>query len=95
MAYAERLCRAYRLSITGLPQEEKQQLEGYEISEEKLSVEGSLSNILQLIYRIEYLDKVASISGATLERKTIRQKGKPRHLLLAHLGLRRLNTTKK
>ena len=95
VAYAERLCRVQKLSITGLPQEEKQQWQGYEISEEKLSVEGQLSNILRMIYQIEYLDRVASISQATLERKTIRQHGKPRHLLLAHLSLRRLNTTEK
>ena len=93
--YLEESCSRNQVRIWALPQESRKDWEGYVLSTERLSLEGKLQDILQVVYHIEYTDQIASIQHIRLERHTQRQAGKVYHLLLAHIELKRLNHQQK
>ena len=90
LGYTQGLCSHLELKIMEIPLETVQDLDGYLIARIDLSLEGMFHDLLQFLYRVEHIDRVASTERVLLERKTIRIRGQAREVLIAHLRLNRL-----
>ncbi len=94
MQYIEEQCDQKMLQLIQLPKESIEDADGYEIARIEFSVQGNFSSILGLIYQIEAIDRIGSISKAGIELKSMRVEDELQQLLIATIHMNRLVTPK-
>lgn len=90
VAYLEDIARRLEIRMVSLAAEGRTNTDGYVLSEESFSIEGSLTQILTMLYTIEESDKVGAIIKADFSRRTERVENRPVSFLVADIHLLRL-----
>lgn len=90
MAYLDTICQVRGLTLVRLPEEEVEQKEGFGIVKTEFQVEGMFHDILNLIYQLEYTDRVGSVGYVDLERKSVRVEDGRMDVLLGRVRLNRM-----
>ncbi|MEL6190769.1 MAG: hypothetical protein AAFR66_01920 [Bacteroidota bacterium] len=93
--YLSKACNEHQLQMVSMPKETTKEIENYIISEEKFSLRGSFRNVLNLIYQLEYQDRIGRLTYLVLERKVIRTLGKQRQYLIVDVTLKRVENQQK
>ncbi|MEM6766902.1 MAG: hypothetical protein AAF655_18340 [Bacteroidota bacterium] len=93
--YLSKACANQHVKLVSMPKETAKNIENYIISEEQFSIQGSFRNILNLIYQVEFQDRIGRLSYLTIERKVIRSLGKQRQILIADISLKRVENQQK
>lgn len=93
LRYTEKACSDLDLQLLALPLESVEDLDGYLLAQIDLSVQGMFHNILSLLYRMEYQDRVASAARIQIEHKDIRIRNQKREVLIASIRIHRLLTS--
>lgn len=90
MDYVEKQCAELDLQLFVLPRESVEKLEGYRVAEIEFAVEGMYHDILNLMYQMEFKDRVGSVSYVRMERKSVRIRNTRKDILLATIRINRL-----
>ncbi|MEM6342512.1 MAG: hypothetical protein AAF927_01480 [Bacteroidota bacterium] len=85
--YLEDFCQGKNLRLTRLPEAIQKESSGIAVQDTQFSLEGSLSDILQLLYQIEYKDHLGELVQLHLETEYLRQNGRKQKFLFAHVSL--------
>lgn len=93
LRYTETACSDLELQLLALPLESVEDLDGYLLARIDLSVQGRFHDILSLLYRMEFQDRVASADRIHLEHKFIRIRNQKREVLIASIRINRLLTS--
>lgn len=87
--YLEQFCQGKNLRLTRLPEAKQQEESGIQVQDTRFSLEGSLADILGLLYQIEYQDQLGQVVHLNLETQSFRQDGQKRKFLFAHITLQK------
>lgn len=88
--YLENQCQGKALRIMRLPEASQENESGFKIHRTQFSLEGSLAEILKLLYQIEQKDQLGQLSQVQLETHYNRKNGQKHRFLLAHITLEKL-----
>ena len=89
--YLDSLCRKHGLTIVSLPQESLENTGSFTISSERFHLSGRFHDIVQVLYQLEYEDRIGSIGTSQLKTQTIRNGRNKQTILLADIELKRLH----
>ncbi len=85
--YLEAFCEDKELILTRLPVVQQKTIADIEVINTQFSLEGSLLDILRLLYQMEYQDRLGELTQLELKTDFIRKNGKKRQYLFAHVTL--------
>lgn len=88
--YLEAKSREKKARIIALPKEEKMNTQGFQLSKESFSLESGLSNILDMLHKLEWEDRTGSIVYLDLNKRQILQGNSRKQILVADVELQRL-----
>jgi Tfp pilus assembly protein PilO len=88
--YMENLCKKHELRLLSLPQERVDTLDRYQIASIRFKLEGSYHHLTQMIYELEQVDRVASLSHCELRQETIREMENKKTILVAEIEVNRM-----
>lgn len=90
--YLEMAAQEEEVKLIVLPQETRSTVSGYRLAEARCKVQGSLAHILNLLYRLEQVERAGVITYLQLERETYRQRSQRKAYLSAEFRIKRIIT---